>query len=518
MKVAAFLVLVFPMILVAQGNYSFGPNVKVNDDPGGQAFHTVYSYGAHSIAARGDTVYVAYRGDQTGLSGIYFSKSTDCGQTWTPGLRVSYPEAGIIQSLAVDAKGDIFIAYTHIRDPNYRDIHFTKSTDGGLTFTYPIRLEDDTLPNQNGPCIAVDTSGQKVFVAWNDYRNFSVSGIDIYFTCSTNGGLTFEPNIRVDDTGNDSSWQRRPGIAVDRGGNYIYVTWYDQRNLSTHDDIYFARSTDGGLSFLPNVLVNDTVTTASTDQWQPSIAIDTLGRIFIAWKDDRQPARGCYFARSDDGGLTFGPNVRVTDVPDDNPIRQPSIAVDDSNGVYIAWEDLYRPPFSGDRIYFAFSPNAGDSFYANVRVDDLPPVEEYWLWNPTLAINKDKKVFIAWEDDRNDPTHANPDIYFASGTYVGIHEYAVSKPSVISLQCCPNPFSMKTAISWQKPSCRLQIKIYDVTGRLVRQFGYQNTNESGYRVGWDGRDDHGQILPCGTYFVELSNEEIKEIVKVIKVQ
>uniref|UniRef100_A0A7V0Z758 Exo-alpha-sialidase n=1 Tax=candidate division WOR-3 bacterium TaxID=2052148 RepID=A0A7V0Z758_UNCW3 len=98
----------------AQGNYVFGPNVKVNGDPGGVTFHTVYSSGAHTIAARGDTVYIACRGDQTGLSSVYFSKNTDCGQTWSPGLRVSYPEASILPSLVIDSRCDIFIVYTYI--------------------------------------------------------------------------------------------------------------------------------------------------------------------------------------------------------------------------------------------------------------------------------------------------------------------------------------------------------------------------------------------------------------------
>ncbi|MGB3341373.1 MAG: T9SS type A sorting domain-containing protein [bacterium] len=500
------LLTVYPYVLLAQNNFVFGPNVKVNDDPGGQAFHTVYSYGAHTIAARGDTVYIAYRGDQTGLSSVYFSKSIDCGQTWTPGLRVNYPNHGIIQSLAVDAKGDIFIAYTHIRDPNYRDIHFTKSTDGGLTFTYPIRLEDDTLPNQNGPSIAVDTSGQKIFVAWNDYRNFSVSGIDIYLTRSTDGGASFLPNIRVDDTGNDSSWQRGPGIAVDRGGNNVYVAWYDERNWSKGSDIYFSRSTDGGLSFLPNVLVNDTATTESTNQRYPSIAVDTLGRIFIVWRDMRQGDMGCFFALSDDGGLNFSNDIKVSD-GGDLAIDRPSIAVDDSDGVYVAWGDDIRLMNGGERIYFAFSPSAGDSFLPNVRVDDLPPGDEYWLWSPTLAINEDKKVFIAWQDDRLNHTNAF-DIYFASGSYVGIQEYVKSDVVKDFVEVLPNPFQRYLTVKSLQADIT-QIALFDVSGRQIKSKEINN----GAAVKLDVQD-----LPGGIYFIKVKSKEKTFIKKVVKVK
>jgi hypothetical protein len=505
-----------PIALSAQGNYAFGTNVRVNDDPGGQAFHTVYSSGGRAIAARGDTVYLAYRGDQTGLSTIYFTKSTDCGQTWTPGLRVSYPEQGIIHGLAVDQSGDIFIVYTHVRIPNYEDIHFTRSTDGGVSFSYPMRISDDTLHNQDHPAIAVDTSGQQVFVVWMDARE--TTEWDIYFDRSTDGGFSFGTDIRVDDTGNDTSWQRRPSMAVDKAGANVYVSWTDWRNPSTDNDIYFARSTDGGQSFLPNVLVNDTAATGSASQWQPSLAVDTLGRIFIVW-DSEQPVRGCYFSRSDDGGLTFGPEVRVIDIPQEFNIGFPSIAVDDSDGVYVAWE-AYHPYYSGDRIFFAFSDVAGDSFMANIKVDDLLG-GEYWLWAPTLAINEEKDVFVAWMDDRLNHMNAF-DIYFATGTYVGIEEYAGRTPSAFHPWCHPNPFRRSTRFRIHDPGYVVgdfSLRIYDVSGCLVKRFSDLALDAlRPMNIIWDGRDGQGNEVPCGTYFVEVSNDKIREFIKIVKIK
>ncbi len=530
-----FLSIILFSVLHAQGNYVFGPNVKVNDDPGGQAFHTVFSSGGHTIAARSDTVYIAYRGDQSDTSNVYFTKSTDGGQTWSPGLRVNYPYHGIIQSLAVDARGDIFIAYTHVDGNSRDDVHFTKSTNGGLSFSYPITVNDDgTTHSQWFPSIAVDTSGQKVFIAWEDARNYDTSQWDIYFARSTDGGLTFSPNIRIDDTGSDTSWQCAPGIAVDRAGENVYITWYDERNWNNKGaDIYFSRSTDGGLSFLPNVLVNDTATTGSTHQWDPTIAVDTLGRIFIAWVDEREPVRGIYFSRSDDGGLTFGPDIRVTDDGYNIPGYRPSIAVDDLDGVYVVWGDDYRLSLGGDRIYFAYSDCAGDSFLPNVRVDDLPVNVQYSLHDPTLAINKDKKVFIAWTDDRHNHLIAW-DIYFACGTYVGIAE-TKGEPGRQGeiLKVYPNPFKNALMIRLHIPDNGLissqysvaSIKIYDASGCLVKSFNHLSANppsivafSGGNRIVWDGRDDYGQNVACGVYFVEVRAEERTFVKKVVKVR
>jgi len=193
--------------------------------------------------------------------------------------------------------------------------------------------------------------------------------------------------------------------------------------------------------------------------------------------------------------------------------------VDDSDGVYIAWEDL-RLPLGGDRIYFAFSPNAGDSFLANVRVDDLPEDEEYWLWTPTLAINKEKEVFIAWMDDRINHM-VNFDIYFALGTYMGIYEYCEAKPT-ITMRCYPNPFSKLINISFsrgQSAKSRVYLKIYDISGRLVKQFTQLPDDQLlNNQITWDGRDENGQVVSSGIYFIELVSDNKKYIKKIVKIK
>jgi hypothetical protein len=365
-------------------------------------------------------------------------------------------------------------------------------------------VEDTDLPNQMCPSIAVDTSGQYVFVVWQDSRTWDTTGWDVYFSRSTDGGLTFGPNVRVDDTGNDSCWQGRPCVAADRSSDNVYMVWHDGRNISAGMDVYFSRSTDGGISFMPNVLVNDTLTTGSSHQWLPAIAVDTLGRIFVAWRDERIGDMGCYCARSDDGGISFGENIKVSE---GNRVFRNlcSIAVDDSDGVYITWDDIRYVTDGGDRIFFAYSPNAGDSFYANVRVDDLPLNEDYWLWNPTLAINRDKKVFIAWEDDRNDPSHTNTDIYFASGLYVGVDELSGSGAVSNMVEVVPNPCNYRFTLISPASAIR-SICIFDVLGKLVKNIKVESKN----MVPCDLTS-----LPAGLYFVRVETEDHTETKKVV---
>lgn len=65
----------------------------------------------------------------------------------------------------------------------------------------------------------------------------------------------------------------------------------------------------------------------------------------------------------------------------------------------------------------------------------------------------------------------------------------------------PNPFRTTTTIPFSLAGEQgVQLEILDVTGRLVRRF-----DASGVRsLVWDGRDDAGQTVPGGMYFLRLA--------------
>jgi len=68
----------------------------------------------------------------------------------------------------------------------------------------------------------------------------------------------------------------------------------------------------------------------------------------------------------------------------------------------------------------------------------------------------------------------------------------------------PNPFNPMTTIRYQlRTASSMQLGVYDVEGRLVRELvsGYR---EAGFHsVVWDGRDAAGRALPSGVYLSRL---------------
>jgi len=73
------------------------------------------------------------------------------------------------------------------------------------------------------------------------------------------------------------------------------------------------------------------------------------------------------------------------------------------------------------------------------------------------------------------------------------------------LQCYPNPFRQTTTIKFQAPRTKNQIelKIYDVSGRLVKSFNYL-TNQPFNQIIWRGQDDLDRQVSCGVYFIRLA--------------
>jgi len=78
-------------------------------------------------------------------------------------------------------------------------------------------------------------------------------------------------------------------------------------------------------------------------------------------------------------------------------------------------------------------------------------------------------------------------------------------PRVLSLsQNLPNPFGRDTGISYALPSDGyVEIKVYNVAGKVVRTLvdGMQPAGE--WSVTWDGKDDGGRRVGNGVYFYSL---------------
>jgi len=259
----------------------------------------------------------------------YVHKSDDGGATWGPPIRVSTAAAGSNFDdkghMAVDNKsstayrGNIYVAWARL---NTGEIHFARSTDGGVSF------EPDYAVGGlggSGANIAVGIDGT-VYLA-------SISGTTISIASSTNGGQSFgAPNTVRTLTGATGNGTVRPLSRTNSfpvigtsptNANNVYAVWSEKGIGNDDSDIMFARSTNGGVAWGTPVRVNDDVNPVNdwNSQFFPWMAVDpTDGEINIVWYDDRldpnhtdsTPLIDLFFASSTDDGLSFGVNTRVS--------------------------------------------------------------------------------------------------------------------------------------------------------------------------------------------------------------
>jgi hypothetical protein len=90
---------------------------------------------------------------------------------------------------------------------------------------------------------------------------------------------------------------------------------------------------------------------------------------------------------------------------------------------------------------------------------------------------------------------------------VGMAEEAACDAQGIGLVVSPNPFSNSTNIRCQITDDRqkCELKIYDITGRLVTDLSRQiSVTSNQISVWWDGNGLSGHILPGGVYFLKLT--------------
>src|SRR5206468_2051511 len=169
-----------------------------------------------------------------------------------------------------------------------------------------------------------------------------------------------------------------------------HVVWTDTRSPILGPDIFYANSTDGGLSFNPSIRVNDDVT--STEQGQPAIAVASNRDVYVVWRDPRSAAKGpdIYFSKSSDLGATWSPNIYLNSDVGNAAQQDPTIAVDLAGTIYVAWTDGRNANTAPD-IYETWSANM------KVNDDSLP---NNFQMNPSVAVDAAGDVFAAFLDTR----------------------------------------------------------------------------------------------------------------------
>lgn len=253
--------------------------------------------------------YIANGGATGSDFDVFVRRSTDAGSTWQTPVAVTV-DANFDDKPYIDASGnEVLVGYADFGFSPAK-VRAARSTDGGLTFGSDMVLANNSVGG-NGACPVIDAAGN-YFMFWRD--SFQDS---LWVSRSTDEGASWSADrgiVAMNPLPSTLPGGFRivnlPSADADPLTGSLVVVWNDQ--LFGNPDVLSIRSTDGGTTWSAPVRVNDDA--GSNAQWFPWIAIDESGIVHVTWYDRRQNGSDIdvYYAHSTDGGVTYEANIRVT--------------------------------------------------------------------------------------------------------------------------------------------------------------------------------------------------------------
>jgi hypothetical protein len=249
----------------ADAGETWSEAVKINEVDGDCIDSDNTVEGAVPAVGPNGEIYVSWAGP----AGLIFDRSLDQGETWlTQDIFVDpfptgwdYGIPGISRSNGLPITvcdlsggpyhGNIYINWSDQRNgEDDTDVWFAKSTDGGYTWTGPLRVNDDPPGKQQFfTWMAIDQVTGYLWFVFYDRRNYNDENTDVYMAVSTDGGETFI-NFKV---------SAEPFLP------WSNVFFGDYNNVSAHNNVIrpiWTRLQDGDLSVWTAIIDPEAVITS----------------------------------------------------------------------------------------------------------------------------------------------------------------------------------------------------------------------------------------------------------------
>lgn len=242
---------------------------------------------------------------------VYVSQSDDSGANYLPPVAVNpvperiYSDGENRPKIAQGSAGEIYISWTHKSEGKYAGhIRFSRSLDGGKTFSAPVTVNDDLAPiSHRFDSMVVDQRGD-IAVSWIDKRDQAAAmkagnpyaGAAIYYAISKDQGRSFEPNRKLSDHSCECC---RIAMGVDAYGRVIAL-WRH---------VYPTNIRDHGIAYLDDE--SNTTRTfpirATNDEWQvegcphhgPDLSVGPDNKIHLTWFTQGIRNKGLMYGRFD---------------------------------------------------------------------------------------------------------------------------------------------------------------------------------------------------------------------------
>jgi hypothetical protein len=235
-------------------------------------------------------MYISWNDFNVGAGALVVSRSTDNGSTWSSAITVANTGTFVRNTQItgdMSGNGTLYIAgmdeggggFPH-DDTNL----IYKSTDGGATWS-------NTYTGTPFPGPGVTSAG--------------------YFACMFN-------DINIGAYWRHEGWGEPAAF-----NDIVHLVYAQQGGAGDAGDVYYIRSTDGGVTFGTPLKLNTDSTTRP--QWQPNLSVSPTGTLLATWYDAREstdcvvgdentPCYRMFSRKSNDNGQSWLPDDMFSDV------------------------------------------------------------------------------------------------------------------------------------------------------------------------------------------------------------
>ncbi len=299
--------------------------------------------------------------------------------------------------------------YTPTPDFDGLDSFVYQASDGQFTENASVSLNvrlrrvTHSTTRADQPDIAIDANGN-VHIAYTDEYTTSVR--ELWYTMLDNDGHTLIDDTRL--TTDDSYESTRPAILVD-SENKVHILWRDQRwDGGQYQEVTYTKldpyldDMDGGPAISGTITLIDDTRMSHNYEWyilSVRMALDSNGDIHIVW--DNQDLDAIYYKKVDTNGDELVPETVIRSAGQWR--ATPYLALDSNGNLHLTWADYKN--INWDEVYYMMLDNAGNILIDATRLtsDD----DEYSKWS-SLVVDADDKVHVVWQDDRG----ANKEIWY----------------------------------------------------------------------------------------------------------
>jgi hypothetical protein len=400
-----------------------------------------------AVGSEGDVTAVAWQDDID--DNIYLSVSDGQGVKWSPAMRVDSDVTGASKfayhNTVVVLNGKVYVAWEDGRfgsgTPSdvimnvydvgsgtfagevvipknqpagtgvINDVNIAVTTDGVNTYVFVAQSVDNGGPEELVLAYSSDGGatfatalvgvgaggadldamnmcavGSTVHLAWEDDRN---GQDDIWYQRSTDGGLTFLPaDVQLDASG-PAAGDGDFGVKIACEGSIVAVAWDEEVTSATIEEMRVNVSTDGGTTFNGDTLVGGYI--AGTDDVDDPQVTVSGGNVIVAWEDDRNGTDNAFAATSTDGGLTWGADALIATTSS----AFPNLTATDSGAVI----NFSGPSGFPDDPQCAVSRDGGLTWLPAITVSPASAAGQDSDWVYSAFNSLYNNVIVVWENE-----------------------------------------------------------------------------------------------------------------------